>query len=190
VKRRAFTLIEVTVAIVVTGLVVSMAYAALQAGFDTSDRLMSTREGAERETVARSILSSALRHAVPGTIGGEPVFVLRDAAQSDELQFRTRGVLEPLGATGMWEVALLNTTTGMRLTARPIDGSSAPFSSTLPGVRGIDVRVRGRDPRDGWLETWLAADRSPVAVSITFLDADGRARGAPMIARVGLEGNP
>jgi prepilin-type N-terminal cleavage/methylation domain-containing protein len=35
VKHRAFTLIEVTVAIVVTGLVVSIAYAALQAGLDT-----------------------------------------------------------------------------------------------------------------------------------------------------------
>lgn len=191
-KRGAFTLIEVTVAIVVTGLVISMAYAALQAGFDTSDRLTSAREGAEREIVARSILSRALRHALSGTIGGEPVFVLRDgqSGPGDELQFRTRGVIEPLGATGVWEMAVLNTDTGVRLTARPVDGPGAPFSATLRGVHAIDVRVRGRDPRDGWLDAWLAADRSPVAVSIAFLGADGRPRGAPMVARVGLEGNP
>ena len=193
-KRRAFTLIEVTVALVVTGLVVSMAYAALQAGFDTSDRLTSVRAGAEREIVARSILSSALRHALPGTIGGERVFVLRENGQGavpgDELVFRTRGVLEPLGATDVWEVALLNTTAGMRLTARAVDGSGSSFSAILPRVHAIDVRVRGRDPRDGWLETWLAADRSPVAVSIAFLGADGRALGAAMVARIGLEGNP
>lgn len=192
-RRRAFTLIEVTVAIVVTGLVVSMAYAALQAGFDTSDRLTSAREGAEREIVARSILSKALRHAVPGTIGGEPVFVLRDgqaAGPGDELQFRTRGVLEPLGATEVWEMALVNTADGLRLTAHAVDGSGAPFSATLRGVHAIDVRVRGRDPRDGWLDSWLAADRSPVAVSIAFLGADGRPRGLPLVARVGLEGNP
>ncbi|HEY5545449.1 MAG TPA: type II secretion system protein [Gemmatimonadaceae bacterium] len=193
-KRRAFTLIEVIVALVVTGLVVSMAYAALQAGFDTSDRLTSARDGAEREIVARSILSSALRHALPGTIGGEPVFVLRErgqgAAPGDELVFRTRGVLEPFGATGVWEVTLLSTTAGMRLSARAVHGSGSPFSATLHAARAIDVRVRGRDPRDGWLESWLAADRSPVAVSIAFLGADGRARGAPLIARVGLEGNP
>lgn len=192
-KRRAFTLIEVTVAIVVTGLVISMAYAALQAGFDTSDRLTSSRDGAEREVVARSILSRAFRHALPGTLGGEPVFVLRDgqvAGLSDELEFRTRGVVEPLGATGVWEIALLNTAAGIRLTARAVDGTGVPFSATLHDVRAIDVRVRGRDARDGWLDSWLAADRSPVAVSIAFLGADGRAHSAPMVARVGLEGNP
>jgi hypothetical protein len=75
----------------------------------------------------------------------------------------------------------------MRLTARAVDGSGSSFSATLPRVHAIDVRVRGRDPRDGWLETWLAADRSPVAVSIAFLGADGRAFGAAMVARIGLE---
>lgn len=192
-SRRAFTLIEVTVALVVTGLVVSLAYAALQAGLDTGDRLTTVREGAEREIVAQAILSRAIRHALPGTIGGDPVFVLREgqgAAQSDELQFRTRGVVEPLGASGVWEITLDATAAGVRLTGLAVDGSGSQFSATLPAIRAIDVRVRGRDPRDGWLESWLALDRSPVAVSITFLGADRRTIGAPLVARVGLEGNP
>lgn len=190
-KRRAFTLIEVTVALVVTGLVVSLAYAALQAGLDTGDRLTTVREGAEREVVAQAILSRAIRHALPGTLGGDPVFVLREGlGASDELQFRTRGVVEPLGASAVWEVTLDATAGGVRLAGRAVDGSGAQFSATLPWVRAIDVRVRGRDPRDGWLESWLALDRSPVAVSIAFLGADRRAVGAPLVARVGLEGNP
>ena len=38
-KRNAFTLVEVMVALVVTGLVVSIAYASVQAGLDTSERM-------------------------------------------------------------------------------------------------------------------------------------------------------
>lgn len=192
-RRVAFTLLEVLVAIIVTGLVVSIAWAAMQAGLETSDRLERSREGAERETVARAMLSRALRHALPGTIGGDPVFVLAEGEGTppgDALRFRTRGVLEPQGATGVWEVSLGPVPEGVRLTGRSVDGSSAPFSATLREVRAIDVRVRGRDARDGWLDTWPAPQRSPVAVSIAFLGADGRARGAPLLARVGLEGNP
>jgi len=54
----------------------------------------------------------------------------------------------------------------------------------------LSIHVQGRDFRDGWLETWNAPDRSPAAVSISFLNADGRVIGAPLMARVGLEGNP
>jgi len=190
VRRKAFTLIEVMVALVVTGLVVSLAYASIQAGFETSDRLALARSGEEREIVARAILSRAIRHAVPGAIGGEPVFVLRDEAHGDELQFRTRGVSEPLGASEVWEVALHSSPDGVRVFGRALDDPTRTFSGLLPRVRAIDVRVRGRDFRDGWFESWSVPDRSPVAVWIAFLDADGRLVGAPLVARVGLEGNP
>lgn len=192
--RRAFTLIEVMVAIVVTGVVVSIAYATMQAGFETTDRLALAQSGDEREIVARSILSRALRHAVPGTIGGSPVFILRDRSEGaelgDELRFRTRGVTEPLGASEVWEVSLMPLPDGVHLDAYAVDDTVTRFSSVLPRLRSIDIRVRGRDFRDGWLETWSVPDRSPVAVSIAFLAADNRMIGAPLVARVGLEGNP
>jgi hypothetical protein len=178
------------VALVVTGLVVSLAYASIQAGFETSDRLALAQSGEEREIVARAILSRAIRHAVPGTLGGEPVFVLRDEAQGDELRFRTRGVGEPLGASEVWEVALSPAADGIRVSGHALDDPARTFSALLPRVRAIDVRVRGRDFRDGWFDSWSVPDRSPVAVSIAFLDAAGRLVGAPLVARVGLEGNP
>lgn len=186
--RRAFTLLEVLVALVVTSLVVSLAYAALQAAFDTRDRLDLTREGEEREAVARALLSGALRHALSGTLGGEPVFVLQDGP-SDRLVFRTRGVAEPLGATEAWEIEVTATDDGLRLAGTPLEDDGAAFVTTLPRVRALDVRVRGRDARDGWLEAWPFADRSPVAVRLAFLDARGRATSAPLVARIGLEGN-
>lgn len=189
-KRRAFTLIEVMVALVVTGLVVSLAYATLQAGLDTTDRLAVARDGDEREIVARSLLTRALRHAVPGTIGGSPVFVLRDQPQGDELQFLTRGVSEPLGVSELWEISLLQTPEGARIAGHEVGNPARSFASTLRRVANVNVRVRGRDFRDGWLESWSAPDRSPIAVSIEFMNADGRRVGAPLLARVGLEGNP
>ena len=187
-SRRAFTLIEVMVALVVTGLVVSVAYATLQAGLDTSDRLAVARDGNEREIVARSLLTRALRHAVPGTIGGAPVFILRDQARGDELQFLTRGVYEPLGVSELWEISLLQTPEGIRIAGRDLGNPARSFASTLRRVANLNVRVRGRDVRDGWLDSWNAPDRSPVAVSIEFMNADGRRIGAPLTARVGLEG--
>lgn len=189
-RRAAFTLVEVLVALVVTGLVVSLAYASLQAGLETSDRLAKVQEGAEREMVARALLSRAIRHAVPGTIGGEPVFVLRNEPGGDELVFRTRGVAEPLGASNVWEVALLPERDGVRFAGRAASDPGQSFSALLPRVQRIDVRVRGRDYRDGWFEEWSAPDRSPVAVTIAFLDATGHPLGAPLVARIGLEGNP
>ena len=189
-RRRGFTLIEIMVALVVTGLVVSVAYATLQAGFDTSERLTNAQGGDERETVARAMLANALRHAVPGTIGGEPVFVLRDEPQGDGLRFLTRGVSEPLGASEVWEVSLLPGPEGTQFDAHQVENPSRSFTTLLRRVNALSIRVRGRDFRDGWLETWNAPDRSPAAVSITFMNADVRVIGAPLLARVGLEGNP
>ena len=188
--RRAFTLVEVMVALVVTGLVVSIAYASVQAGFETSDRLAAAHAGEERELVARAMLSRAIRHAVPGTLGGQPVFVLRNQPLGDELVFRTRGVGEPNGASEVWEVGLIPDTAGIRFIGHAADDPNRSFTALLPRIHRLDIRVRGRDFRDGWFEEWPFLDRSPVAVTIAFLDANGRAIGAPLVARVGLEGNP
>jgi prepilin-type N-terminal cleavage/methylation domain-containing protein len=190
VKRRAFTLVEVMVALTVTGLVIAMAYASVQAGLDTAARIETAQAGEERETVARSILVRAFRHAVSGTIGGEPVFVLLDVAGGDELRFRTRGVSEPLGASELWEVSLTPGPQGVRLSGFAVDDRAKSFEAVLPRIAAVDVRVRGRDYRDGWFESWPITDRSPVAVSIRFLSAEGRSVGAGLSTRVGLEGNP
>jgi hypothetical protein len=183
------------VAIVVTGLVVALAYAAAQAGFDTEERTARVRAGSEGDAAGRAMIGDALRHALPGIIGGDTVFALEPRQVNDRtlvgLRFLTRGVTEPLGATGTWEMTVRPGTDGLRIDARPLDArDAAPVVGILPGVRAIDVRVRGRDARQGWLDEWPSPDRSPAAVAITFLDAEGRPTGAPLVARIGLEGRP
>ncbi len=190
-RRRAFTLIEVMVALVVTGLIVSVAWSTVQAGFDTEERLALTRAGEEREAVARSIIAAALRHALSGTIGGAPVFELGDGdGASDNLRFRTRGIVEPFGASGVWEVVLVPSERGLLVTGHPVAEGAMPFTSRLPRISAIDVAVKGRGFREGWMATWPTVDRSPVAVRITFRDEDGLEALAPLVVRVGLEGNP
>jgi prepilin-type N-terminal cleavage/methylation domain-containing protein len=197
-RRAGFTLVELVIALVVTGLVVSLAYGAAQAGFDTDERLARAREGAESEAVARSIIADAIRHALPGIRGGTRVFELTraptaDGGTSSALRFLTRGVVPPFGTSGAWVVGLEPTAGGLAVRARPASSGEpgdASIDALLPNVRSIDVRVLSRDSREGWLTSWNDVERSPVAVAITLRDADGRSRGAPLVARIGLEGNP
>jgi prepilin-type N-terminal cleavage/methylation domain-containing protein len=194
--RRAFTLIEIMVALVVTSLVVSLAYAATQAGFDTEERLTRARDGAESEAVARTLIADALRHAVPGIRGGTPVFTISDVRDagggtSHGLRFVTRGLVPPLGTSAPWEMTLWPGPEGLTVRARPLEGSeSSGISALLPNVKRIGVRVRSRDHRAGWLGAWTDIDVSPTAVSIAFLDAAGRPLGPPLVVRIGLEQSP
>jgi prepilin-type N-terminal cleavage/methylation domain-containing protein len=187
--RRAFTLVEVMVALVISGLVVTLAYATMQAGLETSGRLEVAQSGEEREIVARAIITRAIRHAVPGTIGDRPVFVLRNQPTGDALTFSTRGVGEPNGASAVWEISLDSNGDTVHFRGHAVDDPAQSFSAELPRVHAIDVRVMGRDVRDGWFEDWPFVDRSPVAVNIAFLDATSRMIGAPLVVRVGLQGN-
>jgi prepilin-type N-terminal cleavage/methylation domain-containing protein len=194
--RRAFTLIEIMVALVVTGLVVSLAYAAAQSGFDTEGRLTRARDGAESEAVARTLIADALRHALPGLRGGSPVFAISDVRDakgnvSEGLRFLTRGLVPPLGTSAPWEMTLSPGPEGLAIRARPLEEArTSGISALLPNVKRIDVRVRSRDQRTGWLAAWTDMDVSPTAVSIAFLDSAGRPVGPPLIVRIGMEAAP
>ncbi|MEO6444475.1 MAG: prepilin-type N-terminal cleavage/methylation domain-containing protein [Gemmatimonadaceae bacterium] len=181
-RRRAFTLIEVLVALVVTGLVVALAYGTAQAGFDTDDRLAEYRARAESEAVFRTILTDALRHAAAGMRGGEPVFDLADRRLSDgraadSLSFLTRGVVSPLGSSGMWSVSVWWAGDALHLAAHPLDtmGNAAPVEAQLTQVDAFDVQMLGRGIGAAWSDMWPGADVAPdaVAFSVTRSAAAG-----------------
>jgi prepilin-type N-terminal cleavage/methylation domain-containing protein len=194
--RRGFTLVEVMVALVVTALVVSLAYTSAHAGFDTSDRVARARAGSESESIARALIVDGLRHALPGLRGGRPVFTLTrvrmpDGTPSDALRFLTRGTLQPFGTSEPWEMTIAPGRSGLRIHARATEGSdTTSIDAELPDIRAMRVQVLSRDSRDGWLDAWDDPERSPVAAAITFFDRSGKANSAPIVVRVGLEGNP
>ncbi len=199
-RRRAFTLIEVMVALVVTGLVVSLAYGAAQAGFETQARLDGHRDGEEREGAMRALLVDALRHEVEGVRGGDQVFALTDrvapdGSGADSLRITTRGVVAPLGSSAAWSVSVWLAGDTLQLLALPLPGAGTatgdagiPVSARLGGVRAFDVRALGRGPAAEWTTAWPEGDVSPDAVSLTLQHAEG----APtrLVVRRGLERAP
>jgi len=181
--RRAFTLIEVLLALVITGLVVTLAYGTAQAGFDTQARLTEYRVMGESDAVVRSLLSDALRHAVDGVRGGEAVFDLTDRSLSDgtpndSLRFTTRGVVPPLGSSGSWSVEVWSAGGALHLSAYPetnAPGELAPVQAQLTGVRGLDVQLLGRGMAAVWRDGWAERDVAPDAISFAVVRDGSRA---------------
>ena len=209
--RRAFTLIEVLVALVITGLVVTLAYGTAQAGFDTEARLSEYRMVGESDAVVRSLLSDALRHAVNGVRGGDAVFDLTDrrlgdGTPNDSLRFTTRGVVPPLGTSGSWSVQVWSAGGALHLSAYPETNAPAelaPVQARLTGVRGLDVQVLGRGMAAVWLDGWVERDLAPDAISFAVVrdrSLRGRSEGegsngvndsaARTVVRRGLERAP
>jgi prepilin-type N-terminal cleavage/methylation domain-containing protein len=194
-RRAAFTLIEVMVAIVVTGLVVTLAYGALRAGTDVQDSLERFRRGTESETIARALLTDAVRHALPGARGGAEVFVLENGIDvtgrpSDRLRFLTRGVVSPLGTSAAWDVSIGSDTLGLFIVARSTEDESQRVQARLRDVSGMDVALLPHGFRASWTDRWEDTDRSPVAVHVTFASRAGDRVIAPFVARVGFGGAP
>lgn len=193
--RRGFTLLEVLVALVVSGLVVTLAYASAQAGLDTEARLDAHRGGRERAAAIRALLGDALRHQLEGIRGGEAVFVLSDRVatdgqEADSLTFATRGIVAPYGTSAPWRVDAWRSHDTLRVAARPVDAGDAtpPVMAALPHVTAFDVQVLGRGLAAGWRGAWPDADVSPDAVALTVQ----RAAEEPLqlVIRRGLERAP
>jgi prepilin-type N-terminal cleavage/methylation domain-containing protein len=193
-NRGGFTLIEVMVALVVTGLVTSLAYAAVAAGFDTSDRIERYRTTVEAQAIVRELLIDALRHPTEqgGAAMNDVLFVLDDATRADGLpvdriQFFSRGVTPPLGASDQWSVTLGPVDDGVRLVATSLARDEAVIDVLLPSVRGLEVRVLERTADSLWLERWDVTGRVPAAVALTFFGGPEDASGPAMVVHSALE---
>jgi len=197
-RRAGFTLIEVVVALTVTGLVIALGYAASQAGLDTEARLASYREGGERALVIRSLLSDALRHQVEGLRGGEQVFMLTnrstsDGRPADSLQLTTKGVMPPLGASVPWIVAVWWANDSLHLAGRAATAGTSALRASLPHVAAFDVRVLGRGLAATWDEVWDTGDVAPEAVSWEVRPGPGASpsvHAGRMVVRRSLERAP
>lgn len=167
-QRKAFTLIEVIVALVLTGLVALLAYGSAQAGFDTADRLDDYRQGTESEALMRGMLSDALRHVADAPAGGPASFrVERASRSSDALAFVTRGVTAPHGAGPLWMMTVRSSPRGLWLHAEPLeDTAAADIDAFASELTGISVRALNDD--GAWVREWTTGQRTPAAIEISF----------------------
>jgi prepilin-type N-terminal cleavage/methylation domain-containing protein len=187
-QRSAFTLVEVLVALVITGLVTSVAYAALQGGIDTSERLERHHNRTEALFVARGLVASAVRHALPGVRGGPATFTIVRGIRSDSLQLLSRGVVEPYGTSAAWLVSVSVARDSLRLTAVPVDGRSAPLTSTVAGVTALRLRALPRGSFAAWTPGWDDPSVAPTAVELSWTETSGRQ--VAQVLRIGLERAP
>jgi prepilin-type N-terminal cleavage/methylation domain-containing protein len=193
--RRGFTLLELVVAIAVTGIVAMLAYGTLQAGIDTSERVDRAQTGVSADAIARSLLVDALRHLPEG--GGaamnDLLFTLEDRMDvegrpADLLSFVSYGVGGAPGSSAGWIVTLGSADDGAWLRAAPLEiEDGGPLELRIAGAGGLDVAVLARTADVEWLDWWDLPGRVPAAVRIHFIDDSGSPIGAPIVVHAALE---
>ena len=190
--RRAFTLLELLVAMVLAGIVALLVYGAAQAGFDTETRLAADRRALQLERAMRTLLEDALRNARPAPRVGEAAFMLEDrtspgGAPADRLWFVSRGGFPPLTPDADWLIDVEATPAGLAVSATPLGArATTRLAGLLPGVTGLDIRVQ--PPGGGaWTGRWQMPAVFPRAVELTYWSDSGRV-GLPIVVALPLGG--
>ena len=145
-RAGGFTLIEVIVAIVLTGIVTLLAYGSVQAGLDSANRIEAYRRTTESEALVRSLVSDALRHPADAP-DGTSFEIAQTAESGDVLRFVSRGVSGPLGAGELWRVEIAPSAKGLEFSALPLEGDISPIRGKVPSLGSIDVHVLGAADR-------------------------------------------
>jgi prepilin-type N-terminal cleavage/methylation domain-containing protein len=176
--RSGFTLLEVLVAIVLTGVVGLLVYGAAAVAVDTQRRLEEKGREIRGRQAWRVTLQEAFRNTRPAATVTDTAFYLEEGfvagRPADRVTFVTAGSMAPLTADSDWIVTLEVAAEGLVLSARPV-GAVVPARRVVgvPGVTGFDVRVLDFEPPAGWLETWDYARFVPAAVELTYWTDEG-----------------
>ena len=160
-----FTLIEVIVALVITGLIALSAYAAMDAGLATREHLDGSLRDREQGIIARGVLENALRHRVDHGPEGESI--VRDAVGGgDAIAFETRGVMPPYGGSGLWRMEVH----GATLSAHPVDAPGPELRTVMAGVQSIRVSALNDE---GWHVGAQSVNSRTLAVRMEFMAPSG-----------------
>ena len=192
-RPRGFTLIELSVALAITGLVALLVYATADAGYDTKRRLDLSRRSLQSARAMRILLQDALRNARPAARIGDTVFTLEkrqgpDGEPADRLSFVTAGGLAPLARGRDWLVRVEPSSGGVAFSALPLDGSrGGRFVGRLEGVTGLRVRVKQPGLDTAWVDRWALPSSVPRAVELTYWTAAGPV-GLPLLVALPLGG--
>jgi prepilin-type N-terminal cleavage/methylation domain-containing protein len=161
-RASGFTLLEVMVAIVLTSLIVVLAYSAAQVSYDAHARLSGELRALQQARALRELLQDALRGARVPQRPGDPPFTLH----AGRLSFVTAGSGPPLDPDYDWLLTLGPTADGLELSATPVGRvPAAVVTIRVPGVTRWEVWALAPN-RSQWLEEWSAPAALPPAVAI------------------------
>lgn len=173
-----FTLLELLVAMVLTGVVALLVYGAAGVAVDTQRRLEEKGREVRARQAWRSTLQEAFRNTRPAATYADTAFYLEErfiaGRPADRVTFVTAGSMPPLTPDSDWIVTLEASEEGLVLSARPV-AAVVPGRRVvgIPGVTGLDVRVLDQQFGAGWSETWEYARFVPTAVELTYWTEDG-----------------
>jgi len=178
-RASGFTLLEVMVAIVLTSLIVLLAYGAAQVSYDAHARLTADLRALQQARALRELLQDALRSARAPQRPRDPLFTLH----AGRLSFVTAGGGPPLDPDYDWLLTIGAGSGGLELSAIPVGRApAAVVTIRVPGVTRWDVRARLAGA-SGWLEEWPMTTVLPSAVSIAMWH-DSTPVGLPLQVRV------
>lgn len=182
-RRKGMTLLELIVALTLTGVTVSVGYATLSALVDRDEGLRAV--GAESMTAARA------RATLAEWIGAARVDPMRVGASfrgldgeregrpDDRITFLT-GARTPLRSSRTLVTLYVGLDSagrarGLIASLRDWDGQASSEVLLVPGVEGFEVRfLTGLREMDPWLSSWISGSALPVGVELRLHAEVGR----------------
>jgi hypothetical protein len=151
-------------AFVLTSVVVVVAFATAQVGFDARARLAADLGRVESAHAVRELFRDALRNARAPDEPGQPGFTLAH----DTLAFVAGGGAGPLDPDYDWRISIAPGSRGLEFVGVPLGHAHpAQVAFHVPGVTRWQVRVLGVGESQ-WQTDWSEANVTPRAVSIEF----------------------
>ena len=178
-----FTLLEVMVATVLTGLVAMMALAAARVTAESAAFFQRDLAALRGERAARQTLLDLIHNLRPPRVRGDTGFSLA----AGRLTFTAAGA-PPLDPDYDWLVSMQPKHDGLAISARSLGrGPVAQAELRLPRVTGWQVRVLA--PRATvWRDEWVPSPVLPAAVAITLWSGD-TLFGPPLTVRLSDAGS-
>lgn len=177
--RQGFTLLELVVGLVLTGVVALLVYGAATVALDTETRVREREATARAEWAWRAVVEDALKNLRVNSDYPRATLIVEPgqgpvAARGDRIHFITAGGTPPLTGDADWDVTIESAADGLALTAIPI-GVDAPARRLLapPLFVGVRVQVFDEQPGPAWLDRWDDRRSLPRALALTYLSETG-----------------
>lgn len=173
-RARGMTLVEVTLGLVLAGVVALMAYGAFAAATDTRERLALGQEEAREALAWRNLLADVVRSVRPAMDYDGPTLRVEAAPGGGTVLGVVTAVgVPPLAQGADWRVVFRATGDSVWAEATPVGGGGAP--RRIPGpARYTGMHVEVLAPGAGWVEGWRNPARLPIALRVRFLAGEGQ----------------
>jgi len=176
---RGFTLLEVTVGLVLTGVVALLVYGAATVALDTETRVREREAAARAEWAWRAVVEDALKNLRGNNDYPRATLIVEPGEGpagplGGRIRFITAGGTPPLTGDADWDVTIESAADGLALTAIPIgvDAPARRLRAPTPFV-GIRVQVLDEGAGPAWVDRWDDRRVLPRALALTYVTESG-----------------